>query len=546
MQQRATRTKTTEANRQMSTRTSVKPPLATHTPVHPILQLQRAIGNQAVLQLLRSGMIQPKLTISQPGDVYEQEADRIADEVMRMAEPTLQRACASCSAGGTPCPKCEDEKKVLVQRKTEQATDTSTTSVSDDFLHDLGPGQPLEPSTRAFMESRFGHDFSQVRVHAGPRAAPSARALNARAFTLGSDIVLGARESVAPNKLLAHELAHIVQQARAPELWRRVLRTPVISACDATESRNIVRAQAQAINWLARALARLRRPDEIAPELAFHFYATPTERRTLDAIQRELSGVLAELRAESISYHCTPDTDPGCETGQVSGYAYLGSHDASFCGDLSANGGDYLTQILIHEAVHAKAAGVPDGPYRSDPDYPGITPLDNTDAYTNFVKDVATDLIAGVTPLPVEESLGNLPGDYYTSSLSAWDLQTNLHGFPANDATLTAEAQEYLETFLENWADSLGDETVVLRIAGHTDGGSATERENTLGQYRAEAVRDYLTERLAAWSLTAPVDIVVVSFGPSRPFTHSRTARGRALNRRVQIEVRRLTPRRNP
>jgi hypothetical protein len=78
------------------------------------------------------------------------------------------------------------------------------------------PGEPLDAGTRAFMEPRLGHDFGEVRVHAGPRAMQAARSLNAVAYTVGRDIVLG-RENVAPDtrqgrELIAHELAHVVQQ----------------------------------------------------------------------------------------------------------------------------------------------------------------------------------------------------------------------------------------------------------------------------------------------------------------------------------------------
>lgn len=88
------------------------------------------------------------------------------------------------------------------------------------------PGEPLDSATRSFMEPRFGHDFSQVRVHATPGAATSAAAVQARAYTVGQHIVLGAgspsRGSLSGRLLLAHELAHVVQQSggrgAAPEV----------------------------------------------------------------------------------------------------------------------------------------------------------------------------------------------------------------------------------------------------------------------------------------------------------------------------------------
>jgi hypothetical protein len=87
------------------------------------------------------------------------------------------------------------------------------------IVHDVlrSPGQPLDAATRAFFEPRFGRDFSQVRVHTDAPAAESAQAVNALAYTMGRDIVFGAGEyalgTTAGQWLLAHELAHTVQQA---------------------------------------------------------------------------------------------------------------------------------------------------------------------------------------------------------------------------------------------------------------------------------------------------------------------------------------------
>jgi hypothetical protein len=80
------------------------------------------------------------------------------------------------------------------------------------------PGQPLDPATRAIMEPRFGHDFGHVRVHSDAKAAESARAVDARAYTLGQDVVFSeggySPHSNEGSKLLAHELAHVIQQER--------------------------------------------------------------------------------------------------------------------------------------------------------------------------------------------------------------------------------------------------------------------------------------------------------------------------------------------
>src|SRR5262249_7304704 len=153
--------------------------------------------------------------INQPGDVYEQEADRVAEHVMRMPEPTIQRTCAACASGGPTCPKCAGEKKPIIQRKADSPVATTEHGVPDNFVRDLGTGQPLDAAIRAFMEPRFGHDFSHVRIHTGAQAVESARAVNALAYAVGGNLVFGAGQyapaSTPGRRLLAHELVHTIQ-----------------------------------------------------------------------------------------------------------------------------------------------------------------------------------------------------------------------------------------------------------------------------------------------------------------------------------------------
>ena len=126
---------------------------------------------------------------------------------------TLQRKCAcggSASSGG----ECEGRKKKELQRWTAGSGPETVPPIVHDVLR--SPGQPLDPATRAFFEPRFGHDFSRVRVHTDARAAESARAVNALAYTLGQDIAFGeaqyAPSATEGRRLLAHELTHTVQQ----------------------------------------------------------------------------------------------------------------------------------------------------------------------------------------------------------------------------------------------------------------------------------------------------------------------------------------------
>lgn len=89
------------------------------------------------------------------------------------------------------------------------------------IVHEVlrSPGQPLDPTTRVFMESRFGHDFSHVRVHTGTRAVKSAQTVSAQAYTVGRDVVFGAGQynpgTLHGQALMAHELTHVIQQRGA-------------------------------------------------------------------------------------------------------------------------------------------------------------------------------------------------------------------------------------------------------------------------------------------------------------------------------------------
>jgi hypothetical protein len=191
---------------------------------------RRALGNRAI-----GHMLQAKLAINQPGDAYEREADRAADQVMKsvvgplapvMHSPTeVQRKCEACATSGTKCSKCEaEEKEAALQRKEAAPGVASNPRAAPAIVHDVlnSPGQPLPRETRALYESRLGFDFSRVRVHADAEAAQSASAVKARAYTVGPHIVFAGRqyqpETDGGKWLLAHELAHVVQQNAAAEI----------------------------------------------------------------------------------------------------------------------------------------------------------------------------------------------------------------------------------------------------------------------------------------------------------------------------------------
>ena len=143
--------------------------------------------------------LQTKLKVNEPGDVYEQEADRIADQVM--ATPAQQ------AVSGAP---------LSIQRFSGQSKgqmDAAPASVTQAIA---SPGRPLEPALREDMEQRFGYDLSGVRIHTGAAAEQSAEDVNANAYTVGQNIVFGVGR-FAPGthegrRLLVHEFAHVAQQ----------------------------------------------------------------------------------------------------------------------------------------------------------------------------------------------------------------------------------------------------------------------------------------------------------------------------------------------
>ena len=207
------------------TRSSATTPESNHY-INQTLYLQRTIGNLAVQRLLRTpvegrasrfshdfsripahppavGTIETKLTVNTLGDVHEQKADAVAEQVLRMATqevPPVQR-------------QPTEEKRI--RRKTAGGAEMLTASP---VVHEVlrSSGQPLDPAMRADMEPRFGHDFSRVRVHHDGKAAESAKSINALAYTSGNHIAFADGQysptTEGGKRLLAHELVHTLQQ----------------------------------------------------------------------------------------------------------------------------------------------------------------------------------------------------------------------------------------------------------------------------------------------------------------------------------------------
>ena len=193
---------------------------------------------------VRSGAparLQAKLKVGVPGDAYEQEADRVAERVSSAPEPQLQRASCGC---GT-CAKCQGEQDAGARLQTKSAGANDAGAVEappsvQEVLH--SSGQPLEHSTRQFMESRMGQDFGHVRVHTDARAAESASEVNSLAYTVGRHVVFGsgqfAPQTSAGRRLLAHELAHVAQQGAGGNTLRRAPDDKIPCAVHAYDNSN--------------------------------------------------------------------------------------------------------------------------------------------------------------------------------------------------------------------------------------------------------------------------------------------------------------------
>ncbi len=282
--------------------------------------------------------IQAKLTIGKPGDKYEQEADRVAEQVMRMPEPwlssstgdsslangvnpssgTIQRIYAPCSEEykaaeneGRPnnpanlCINCREQKEDLVQTKLlgpelqrQEIEEKEGVPVSVETARDIqslhGGGTPLSRSERAFFEPRFGGDFSGVRLHNNVRAAATAKSINARAFTTGKNIVFGAGEYVPgvlsgeKIRLLSHELAHVMQQQ--PELSLSNRRRP----------------QSLGISSFSTPLVVQRKPSQVT---AHHFLGLNIGGGVNPIMASRLDNVAAQLRQDYEAAHGTPAAD---------------------------------------------------------------------------------------------------------------------------------------------------------------------------------------------------------------------------------------------
>ena len=261
---------TTKISKKQEADTSASQKTPALTLAQHILHLQRTVGNRTVGRL-----IQAKLAVSHPGDSYEREADRVAEQVTSMPSPasmpTVQRQMIPeeekdtqplqtkpLAASITPLaprqampeeekgeppvqqkplaasitpfaqrqmiPEEDKKEKPPVQRSAGEERVEAGHGIEQQLGQSSGKGSHLPESVRSYMEPRFGADFSGVRVHTGSEAQHLNRSLNAQAFTVGQDIYYGASKSPTDVSLTAHELTHVVQQRGGGTTQRKLAR----------------------------------------------------------------------------------------------------------------------------------------------------------------------------------------------------------------------------------------------------------------------------------------------------------------------------------
>lgn len=316
--------------------------------------------------------------LSQAGDPLEQEADSIAEHVMRS------------QASGAVAPG---------HRSSSTVKETAVSGVVPDG------GHSLDAATRAFMEPRFAVDFGAVRIHAGEAAAAQAAKYSAHAYTVGEDVVFGAGQyqpnSGSGRRLLAHELAHVVQQrSGGPGMAGAVMRKSSFKSCTGTQPNQIdtaVGTAKTALSQAARVVAgAYGRPAALTAanrQLLMDHFHTASKDDMRDILGTYIS--IERAFEKGLSFRCE-STCPTTPTSQVCGYAYNhqwfgGSGPIHICFhsagcDFSTTAAPNQTALVIHEAAH-RHAGIDDKAYRWEAGYSTLSPKqakDNADSYAWF------------------------------------------------------------------------------------------------------------------------------------------------------------------
>jgi hypothetical protein len=345
--------------------------------------------------------LQPKLMVNEPGDIYEQEADRVADQVMATS--------AHPAVSGAP-PR--------IQRFAGQPAGQAKAAPASVDRALASPGRPLEPALRQDMEQRFGYDFSRVRVHAGATAEQSARDVNADAYTVGHNIVFDAG-GFAPGthqgrRLIAHELTHVVQQEashRHNEIQRKAAASTFAHCVDTgitNADLKVENGRQMAINYLQVTIRDLKGAPTASTAsktyknaLKVHFInPDENERATIRENYQRILGVLKDTK-NIVCASSKDDLEECQKQSQPVGFVRPGGGTVILCPIFHEDSITCRAILLIHEASHTIGIGAksPHPPYRGTAEYPGpaaATPgiqttamrMDNPDAYAYFAANI--------------------------------------------------------------------------------------------------------------------------------------------------------------
>jgi hypothetical protein len=380
--------------------------------------------------------IQAKLPVSDPGDQYEQEADRVAEQVMRTSAPTLQGQW---------------------RRQTNGNNHESASAHAENH----GPGQLLDAPARNFFAPRFGHDFSDVRVHTDAEAEKSARQFGALAYTIGRDIFLPASsyqpETNEGRHLLAHELTHVLQQSGNPGTARvdhgvvptqiqRQADPDASGPCDQTHTDDLIepaftearRWRSTASQWLEEHLNHIRQRASVSRDnyvrigqrvfdelrlLERHFRISSVLRVSLpysaddlvsiDDLQRYANASYwVRRRFDEVdrtpSYLCQTNCPRGRTGSDVLGSANAGLHEVIFytmCFDQQHE--TTRAGVALHEAFHASFREFDHDTYSFESSYPGSDGLTNAESFAMFAAVVTTGGTYRITILPGMTIHGN-------------------------------------------------------------------------------------------------------------------------------------------
>lgn len=381
--------------------------------------------------------LQRKLTVGEAHDPAEAEADRIADRVMRMPDPDVSIA-RSVSQLSRKCAECADEERAIQTKPPPGQMPAIGDAPA--IVHDVlsMPGQPLHPVARQFMERRFGHDFSQVRIHVDAAAARSAQSVNALAYTAGNHIVFGqgkyAPTSESGRSLLAHELTHVLQQNRRAKSFSTIARasdstTVTVQAprgpniCTLDQGQHISVAARRADSWLNSSInalnALLTSPGAPAATaasnaLSRHFHSATVATAT--HVRDRLGNIRQDMNTRvNLTVECHNSDDRMC--GASGAYVQNQNNTMAFCPSFFDANDDpnWQAETIVHETSHALLGGplITDRGYRDYRVYRMLsTPeaLTNADSYALLVEEIASG--RAVLSNPPRDSFTDCPEDW--------------------------------------------------------------------------------------------------------------------------------------